>query len=103
MSYEIYKHPQAMRDIEEAFVYLAEGNLNIGVTFLAMVEDSLEQLSDFPFIGKKRNFSNVSFAEIRMWQVKEFEKYLIFYQVIEQRIEVVRVLHGSRNLEDLFG
>jgi toxin ParE1/3/4 len=102
MSFEVYKRPQAERDIEECFVYIAEDNFDIGVMFLVAVEDSLEQLVQFPLIGKKRDFSNFRFQEIRMWQVKAFEKYLIFYQVIESRIEIIRVLHSARNLEDLF-
>jgi toxin ParE1/3/4 len=102
MNFEVYKRPQAERDIEECFVYIAEDNLDIGVTFLVAVEDSLEQLVQFPLIGKKRDFNNFRFQEIRMWQVKAFEKYLIFYQVIESRIEIIRVLHSTRNVEDLF-
>ncbi len=102
MSREIFKRPQAERDIEECFVYIAEDNLDVGVRFLVAVEDSLEQLAKFPSIGKRRNFSDARFQNVRMWRVKGFESYLIFYSVTENTIEVIRLLHGSRDIEDLF-
>ena len=81
----------------------AEDNLNAGVYFLAAVEDSLEQIARFPDIGKKRRFRDKRFENTRKWRVKKHENYLIFYQVVEDRIEVIRVLHGSRDIADLFG
>ncbi len=102
MSREIFKRPQAERDIEECFVYIAEDNLDTGVFFLVAVEDSLEQLAKFPLLGKQRDFADKRFQNIRMWRVKGYEKYLIFYQVTENTIEVIRVLHGSRDIEELF-
>lgn len=102
MPHEIFKRPQAERDIEECFVYIAEDNLDAGVTFLVAVEDAIEQLARFPLLGKERRFSDHRFRNIRMWKVKNFENYLIFYTVTENKIEIIRVLHGSRNIEDLF-
>ncbi len=102
MSYEIFKRPRAERDIEECFVYIAKDNLDTGVFFLVAVEDSLEQLAKFPLLGKQRDFADKRFQNVRMWRVKGYEKYLIFYQVTENTIEVIRVLHGSRDIEELF-
>lgn len=103
MPHEITKRPQAERDIEECFVYIAEDDLDTGVYFLAAVEDSLERLAEFPHLGKQRTFTDKRFQNIRMWRVTGFESYLIFYRVEESAIEVIRVLHGSRDIEDLFG
>ncbi len=102
MSREIFKRPQAERDIEECFVFIAEDNLDTGVFFLVAVEESLEQLAKFPLLGKPRDFADKRFQNIRMWRVKGYEKYLIFYQAMETTIEVIRVLHGSRDIEELF-
>jgi toxin ParE1/3/4 len=102
MPYEIFKRPQAARDIEECFVYIAEDNLDAGVTFLVAVEDAIEQLARFPLLGKARQFADRRIQNVRMWKVKNFENYLIFYTVAENRIEVVRILHSARDIEDLF-
>ena len=100
MSLAILKRPAAELDIEECFVFIAEDNLDIGVTFLVAVEDSLEQLSRMPLIGKTKHFRTVK--NLRMWPVKGFDSYLIFYLVNADSIELVRLLHGARDIDGLF-
>jgi toxin ParE1/3/4 len=39
---------------------------------------------------------------LRLWRIKGFEKYRIFYRPKGQGIEVVRVLHGHRDIEAAF-
>ncbi len=102
MTCELFKRPQAERDIEECFVYIAENNLDTAVYFLVAVEDSLDQLAEFPLVGKQRNFIDKQFQNIRMWHVKGYPDYLIFYQVNNNRIEIIRLIHGSRDINMMF-
>jgi toxin ParE1/3/4 len=102
MSYSILKNPQAERDIEECFVYIAEENLDVGIYFLVAVEDSIEQIADFPQIGSIKEVGNLQLYGLRMWRVKGYAKYLIFYLLKHETIEIIRVLHSSRDLQDLF-
>ena len=102
MTHKIFKRPRAERDIEECFVYLAQDNVDIGISFLAAVETSLKRLAKFPLVGKQREFPNKQLRDVRMWHVKGYENYLVFYTVTERTIEVIRVLHGSRDIERLF-
>lgn len=103
MTYQIFKRPQAERDIEEAFVYVAEDNIDVGVYFLVAIEESIEYLADFPFIGNQRDYKNPRFQNIRMWRVKGYPNYLIFYLVTDDRIEIIRMVHSSRDLDEMFG
>ena len=41
-------------------------------------------------------------AAIRFLEKKGFPKHLIFYRPIDHGIEVVRVLHGARDIEAVF-
>lgn len=102
MKHSIFKRPQVERDIEECFVFIAEENLDAGVYFLVAVEESIEQLAEFPLIGKKLEFGNPRFKDLRVWRVKNYSDYLIFYLVRENIIEIVRFLHGARDLNALF-
>lgn len=102
MRYSVIKRPAAELDIEECFVYLAEDNRKIGLTFLGAVESGLEELADFPLLGKAIGFRNNKLGSVRMWHVKGYENYLIFYRVHEKSIDVIRVLHGSRDIDNLF-
>jgi toxin ParE1/3/4 len=40
-------------------------------------------------------------GEIRQWRIKDFQYYLIFYRIQDDRVEILRVLHGARDLEDI--
>lgn len=103
MSFQTIKKPQAERDIEECFVYIAEDNLDIGVYFLVAVEETIEIIGKNPFIGKIRESKNSELTNLRMFPVKGFQKYQIFYAIQTEMIEIVRVLHGARNIPDIFG
>jgi len=41
-------------------------------------------------------------AGLRVWPIKAFENYLIFYQPTDAGIDVVRVIHAARDIEALF-
>ncbi|WP_396127361.1 type II toxin-antitoxin system RelE/ParE family toxin [Acidicapsa acidisoli] len=54
-----------------------------------------------PRMGLRCGFRRLSLRRIRRWPLKGFENWLIFYQPKHQGIEVVRVIHGSRDIEAL--
>jgi len=58
MTYRIFRRPQALRDLEECFVFIAKENPDAALSFLIDVEESLEQIAKFPEIGKQRFFGN---------------------------------------------
>jgi plasmid stabilization system protein ParE len=37
-----------------------------------------------------------------MLRMKSFKKHLIFYRLLPNGAEVIRVIHGARNIEELF-
>jgi hypothetical protein len=48
--------------------------------------------------------SRSSLKEMRMFPIKHFTNYLIFYRPLAgKKIEVVRIAHGARDLPTLFG
>jgi toxin ParE1/3/4 len=40
---------------------------------------------------------------MRVWRVEGFERYLILYRSVENRIDIVRVLHTARDFPTIFG
>jgi plasmid stabilization system protein ParE len=36
---------------------------------------------------------------IRQWKVSTFDKYLIFYRIVSSGIDIIRVLHGARDID----
>ncbi len=37
-----------------------------------------------------------------MWFVQGFERHLIFYRVLDDEVEILRVLHAARDIEGIF-
>lgn len=99
---QIIKREQAKRDLEECFVYIAENNLDTAVYFLVYAEESFEILLKMPLLGSPRDFRSPKLRNLRIWHIKGFEEYLIFYRPVDDGIEVLRVLHGRRNIEETF-
>ena len=93
---------KAQEDIDDITYYIAEDNLETAVAFFEAVEITCALLSTMPGIGIARDFRNPRFAGLRMFPVKKFEKYLIFYQSTEEELLIVRVLHGARDIAGLF-
>ncbi|WP_342751628.1 type II toxin-antitoxin system RelE/ParE family toxin [Spirulina major] len=56
-----------------------------------------------PNLGKSCQFSHVRLQNIRQIAVRGFRKYLIFYQVTIAGVEIIRVLHGSRDMMSILG
>jgi len=42
------------------------------------------------------------FRGVRRWRIQRFESYLVFYRDTGRAIEIIRVVHGARNIERLF-
>jgi toxin ParE1/3/4 len=52
-----------------------------------------------PGIGSPQSFENPMLAGVRRWPVEGFENYLIFYRTDDEHVEIIRVLHGARDIE----
>lgn len=89
-------------DIEECFVFIAEDNLDFALLFLEAAEDSFEFLVQNRFLGSPRGYFSDRLKDLRMWQIKGFEDYCIFYRPVEEGIEILRVLHVRRDIKSIF-
>ncbi len=87
----------ASRDLESIMDYLAERvNDEMAESFLRKINAKFKLLIKFPQIGRKRDELYPGLRSIAL------EDYLIFYRLVSGRIEVMRVLGGYRDLEELF-
>ena len=66
------------------------------------VTSSVLLLSKMPRAGASCRFKAEALQHIRRLPVRGFPSHLIFYQVLDNnRVHVLRVLHGARELERL--
>ncbi len=54
-----------------------------------------------PGIGSAYETNNSSLQTLRKWRVKGFEKFLIFYLMEENSIEIVRVLYAAQDIQGI--
>ena len=91
--------PQADRDINTQFEYIAKNNLDAAIRFYEAAFSAFDVLRTNPNIGPAREFENLQLTGIRLWLVKGFEKYLIFYRATDEAVEILRVLHLARDID----
>jgi toxin ParE1/3/4 len=96
---KVNKRPQVIRDLIDLATYIAEDNLEVSDLFLQAAEETFKQLAKRPQMGKMTQFSNPFLAGIRQQAIKGFRKYLVFYFPIDEGVEILRVIHGARDIE----
>jgi toxin ParE1/3/4 len=87
--------PQAKADIEAIGDYIAEHSPTNARRFIERLTQKFIALARSPMIGRAR-------PELRP-DLRSFPygAYLILYRAMDDGVEIVRVVHGARNLDDL--
>jgi toxin ParE1/3/4 len=91
----------AITDLEEQATYLNRESHERGLHFLAQAEHTFTFLGKTPDVGRPLDSLRTELLGVRVWPVGDFRKHLVFYRPTEDGIEVLRVLHGMRDLESL--
>jgi toxin ParE1/3/4 len=89
--------PAALQDLRDIWRGLAEyGTLTLADAKIAMLQDKLMLLSQFPESGRRREELAIG---MRSFPAVEF---VIFYRVFDDYIQIVRILSGRRDIESIF-
>jgi toxin ParE1/3/4 len=96
---EIRIQSQARSDIVELAVYIGRDSVRAANRFLDATDETFAMLAQQPFLGAEYPTSNPRLTGIRVFRVKKFPNRLAFYFAREDGIEVIRVLHGARDLD----
>jgi toxin ParE1/3/4 len=102
MKLRIVKHRRAKRDLLLTYVYIGEHNMTAAEQFLRAVAEDARKLAEMPGMGALRSFENPKLAGVRSWPVTGFRNYLIFYRANDVQLQVLRVLHGARDIDAVF-
>ncbi len=95
-------NPVAVADLEELSRHIAQDNPVVAEAVRGNILDTAERLALHPGLGIRPRFSAPRFAGIRFLPADQYPTYLLFYREMNHEIEVLRVLHGARNLPPLF-
>ena len=92
----IRKRPLALQDIEDIIAYIAEDSPQAAKRFRNRLEECIEDIAIFPDSGRSRE------SLLKGVRTIPVGNYLIVYQNHTTHIDIIRVLHGARNIESLF-
>ena len=92
---ELHYRPQARLDLKHVYRHIAEANPTAAAVLVRLIDTKARLLAGSPHIGQ--GVPDLA-ASLRRFPVGD---YLIFYEVTASGIEVVRVLHGARDIETL--
>lgn len=93
--------PAAAHDIDDQADYLSQRSVPLAVRYLQAATQTFQEIARMPLLGSVFSVSNPALQELRTWPIRGFRKQLIFYLPGDDGIEVVRVLHGARNLQTI--
>jgi toxin ParE1/3/4 len=88
--------PLALTDLAEIWAYIAEDSPEQADGFADLVATKFETLARRPGVGRRRP---ELVPDLRSFAVG---RYVIFYLPISHGVEIIRVLHGSRDIEAIF-
>lgn len=93
---EVILSDEAKDDLSEIYDYIAADNRAAADRLLDSFEKVFERISSFPEIGRPR-------SELRE-KVRSIPdgNFVIFYRPWGESVLVIRILHGARDLEELF-
>jgi toxin ParE1/3/4 len=88
--------PSATRDLDRLSQYFLETNVETGEKLFKALNQRFYNLTQFPNIGKPYAHLHPSIRGLLV------EKYIIFYRVTTAQVEIVRIVDGRQNLDQLF-
>ncbi len=94
--------PAADRDLDDQAAYLAtQASLETALRFYDAASSTFDKIASMPGMGERWPSADPRLAGLHVWRVQGFEKHLIFYRHAADAIEIIRVLHGARDVESV--
>ena len=89
--------PDAKQDLVEVFLFIAQDNLSAARRMHSQFHQTFLTIAGQPSIGRSRDELA---AGIRSLAVG---KYVIYYRRAGRAVRILRLLHGARDIEKLYG
>jgi toxin ParE1/3/4 len=91
----VVRTDQAETDLAEILDYLEERSPQAAERLATAIDDRCSLLSQFPHMGRAREELGPGLRSVVV------ESYVLFYRVTETAVEVLRILHGARDIDTI--
>jgi toxin ParE1/3/4 len=92
----VTRRPQAEADILEIWDYIAEDSVVDADRWLDRLDEKLALWATQPLMGRARDELAPGIRSLALG------RYVVFFEPLQDGIDVVRVLHGSRDIDTTF-
>lgn len=92
----VFRTSQAENDLTEIALHIAGQNPEAADRWLELIDEKCHTLSSMPEMGRKRFDLATGLRSLAV------NNYVIFYRPVANGIQVIRVLHGARDIPALF-
>jgi len=92
----VLRRPLAAADIAEIWDYIAEDSIDQADAWVDRLDETLRLLATQPRMGRARDELSPGVRSM------PFGRYVIFYEPLDDGIDVVRVLHSARDVDAQF-
>lgn len=92
----VRSRPIVFDDLAEIWSYIAEDSLSRADAFIDAIDRKFHELAQSPRIGRSRDELLEGLCSFPIG------RYIIFYLIIPGGIEIIRVLHASRDIDEQF-
>ncbi len=100
----VVRSREALRDLVEIAAYIAERTGPAASDrFADSASATFRRLAQMPGLGSRWGDDHPQLADLRVASIEKFRSHLVFYRPIEGGIEIVRVIHGARDIGLLLG
>ena len=90
--------PVALDDLVSTFDWIADDSSANAAAFVEKLDQSIGNLKTHPFLGHVPRDEKLKNSGYRILVI---DSYLVFYMIRSKTVEIHRVVHGSRNLDDI--
>jgi len=90
----------ADQDLQAIAYYIALDNPQAAKRVAKSIIDTCQMVAEMPTLGRTPAFLDGD--DVYCINVKKYDHYLIVYELRDQGIEVIRILHGARDLPHLY-
>ncbi len=87
--------PRALADLAEIWAFVADDSVKHADRFAALIDGQFRVLARQPLMGRSRPELATDLRSLLVGS------YIIFYLAVPKGLEIIRVLHGARDIESI--
>jgi toxin ParE1/3/4 len=89
--------PRAQEDLEEILTYLETQSSQATDRFVSRFDERTQLHAAHPLIGAPSEEYAPDLRHFTVWN------YAVFYRPLQDGIEIIRIIHGARDMPNIFG